>query len=176
MPRVPGQTSQHDRMTDRERTGAPYRIVSFETNEDIARVRPLLEEYGRTLDVRSAAESVAYDIAELPGPYAPPHGALLLALVGNRTVGCVALRPLEGDVCEMKRLFVHPPYRGMGMGRALAIRIIDCARTTGYGIMRLDTLATMHAARGLYLSLGFHDIGPYTENPLPTADHMELLI
>ena len=147
------------------------KIVPVTTDEELATARRLLEEYARTLDVEEAVQSVAHDLHDL-APYTPPRGALLLAYVEDRPLGCVAMRQWDGDVCEMKRLYVQPAGRGLGIGRALAIAIIETARAAGYRAMRLDTLGTMHAAAELYHSLGFRDIAPYTE--LPTARHMEL--
>jgi len=153
-----------------------YRIVPAETPEDMATFRGLLEEYGRTLDVSSAVQSVAQDCASLPGPYLAPRGALLLAFDHEEPAGCVAMRPRGGDICEMKRLYVRPQCRGAGLGQALAMRIIEEARNAGYRAMRLDTLGSMTAARALYRQLGFREIEPYTEAPLPTASHMELIL
>ena len=148
-------------------------VVPVTTDEEQARARALLEEYGRTLPVQEAVQSVAHDLHDL-AQYMPPRGALLLATVDNRTLGCVALRQWDGDICEMKRLYVQPAGRGLGLGRALAIAIIATARAAGYRAMRLDTLGTMHTATELYRSLGFREIAPYTE--LPTARHMELAL
>lgn len=149
------------------------KIVPVTTDDDLVTARTLLEEYGRTLPVQEAVQSVAHDLHDL-AQYTPPRGALLLACVENRPLGCVAMRQWDGDVCEMKRLYVQPAGRGLGIGRALAIAIIETARAAGYRAMRLDTLGTMHAAAELYHSLGFRDIEPYTQ--LPTARHMELTL
>lgn len=149
------------------------KIVPVTTDDDLVTARTLLEEYGRTLPVQEAMQSVTHDLHDL-APYTPPRGALLLAYVEDRPLGCVAMRQWDGDVCEMKRLYVQPAGRGLGIGRALAIAIIETARAAGYRAMRLDTLGTMHAAAELYHSLGFRDIEPYTE--LPTARHMELTL
>ena len=153
------------------------KIVPAVTDEHLAVARTLIDEYGRTLDVDEARPLVDHDLAELPGVYAPPRGALLLAYLDDgQPVGCVAMRPWRGDVCEMKRLYVRPAGRGKGVGKELAMRIIEIARHNGYKAMRLDTLGSMHAAVELYRALGFKEIEPYTENPLPTARHMELLL
>lgn len=149
------------------------KIVPVTTDEELVTARELLEEYGRTLPVEEAVQSVAHDLRDL-AQYTPPRGALLLASVDDRSLGCVAMRQWDGDICEMKRLYVQPAGRGLGIGRALAIAIIETARAAGYRAMRLDTLGTMHAAAELYRSLGFREIAPYTE--LPTARHMELLL
>jgi ribosomal protein S18 acetylase RimI-like enzyme len=149
------------------------KIAVVTTDEELATARMLLEEYGRTLPVQEASQSVTHDLHDL-AQYTAPRGALLLASVDDRALGCVAMRQWDGNVCEMKRLYVQPAGRGLGIGRALAIAIIDQARAAGYRAMRLDTLGTMHAAAELYHSLGFRDIAPYTE--LPTARHMELTL
>ena len=149
------------------------KIVPVTTDDDLVTARTLLEEYGRTLPVQEAVQSVTHDLHDL-AQYTPPHGALLLAYVEDRPLDCVAMRQWDGDVCEMKRLYVQPAGRGLGIGRALAIAIIETARAAGYRAMRLDTLGTMHAAAELYHSLGFRDIEPYTQ--LPTARHMELTL
>lgn len=149
------------------------KIGPVTTDEELATARLLLEEYGRTLPVQEAVRSVAHDLSDL-AQYTPPSGALLLACVDDRALGCVAMRRWRGDICEMKRLYVQPAGRGLGIGRALAIAITETARAAGYRAMRLDTLGSMHAAAELYHSLGFRDIPPYTE--LPTARHMELVL
>jgi ribosomal protein S18 acetylase RimI-like enzyme len=107
------------------------------------------------------------ELAGLPGNYAPPGGGLLIGLSGNETVGCVAVRRLAPDICEMKRLYVKPQARGMGLGRQLAQQIITIAQELGYSSIRLDTLDKLSDAMRLYESLGFTRTGPYYDNPLP---------
>jgi len=134
---------------------------------DIAVVHALFLEYARSLDVSLSFQGFDRELATLPGAYAPPHGRLLLARQGAEVAGCVALRPLEADRCEMKRLYLRPPFRGQGIGRDLAEAIIAEARAIGYRSICLDTLASMDAARAMYASLGFRAIPAYYDNPLP---------
>jgi putative acetyltransferase len=111
-------------------------------------------------------QDFAGELARLPGDYAPPAGRLLLALRDGKPAGCAALRPLFHRDAEMKRLFVRPAYRGMGLGRQLALAVIDAARGMGYHTLKLDTLPAMKAAQRMYESLGFRDTAPYNDNPV----------
>ncbi len=120
-------------------------------------------------------QSFEVELAQLPWEYAPPSGRLLLARSGAVAAGCVALHKLEDGICEMKRLYVRPQFRGTGLGRRLAEEIIAQARDIGYRRMRLDTVVSvMGRAVELYRALGFREIAPYRENPIPTASYMEL--
>ena len=141
---------------------------------DLPGVRELLREYADGVGVPLDFQDFEREVAELPGAYTRPRGALFVARYGGMLAGCVALRPLDGDACEMKRLFVRPAARGLGLGERLADAIVAEARRLGYARMRLDTLPTMGAAQGLYERLGFVDIAPYTDNPVAGTRFLEL--
>ena len=136
--------------------------------------RSLFEEYAKTLDIDLGFQNFATELEQLRVMYAPPRGCLLLAHRGEAIVGCVALRPFEGDVCEMKRLYVRPAARGLEFGRELAKSVIERACTAGYRRMVLDTLARLKPAHSLYRSLGFREVAPYYANPIEGAVYMEL--
>jgi len=137
-------------------------------------VRALLREYAASLAFELDFQDFDRELAELPGAYAPPRGALLVARAGDHLAGCVALRPLVDGVCEMKRLFVQPQARGLGLGRRLATAVVAEARRLGYARMRLDTTPGMESAQALYAELGFVEIAPYTHNPVPSTRFLEL--
>jgi GNAT superfamily N-acetyltransferase len=155
-------------------------IKQAETPADIARVRELFQEYAKALGFSLCFQGFDKEVAELPGDYAAPAGRLLLATCDSRLAGCVALHPLANPgsdqcLCEMKRLYLRPEFRGKRLGRILAERIIEEARSVGYSHMRLDTIAsTMSDAVVLYRKLGFREIAPYRENPMASALYMEL--
>lgn len=137
-------------------------------------IRKLFVEYADSLGFDLCFQGFDSELQSLPGKYAPPDGALVLALLKGSPAGCVALRRLSEDTCEMKRLYVRDACRGYGIGRRLAVIIIKEARRLGYTCIRLDTLVTMQEANRLYESLGFYDIEPYIFNPLAGARFMEL--
>ena len=149
-------------------------IRRAETAADLDAARRLFREYVESLDFALDFQDFEREMDNLPGPYAPPNGTILLADVDDEPVGVVAVQPLdEAGACEMKRLYVRPAYRNEGLGRALARAIIQAARELGYDVMRLDTVASMTAAQSLYRSLGFEERSPYYHNPLPNAVYME---
>src|SRR5579884_1298978 len=137
--------------------------------------RLLFLEYAASLDFDLCFQGFAQELAELPGPYAPPVGCLLLATVANEPAGCVALRNLAEDVGEMKRLYVRGPHRGTGLGRTLVERVIQEAIRLGYRAIRLDTvLPQMARAVALYRSVGFREIPAYNHHPVPGTLFMEV--
>lgn len=141
---------------------------------DMAHIRDLFTEYHHWLGVDLCFQGFEDEMRDLPGKYAAPQGCLLLAREGDKVIGGVGMWPLDQGVCEMKRLYVRPPWLGRGQGRALACAIIEEARARGYRVMRLDTLPQLTAAQGLYGSLGFADTEPYYDNPLDGVCYMEL--
>jgi len=148
------------------------------TAAEIAEARVLFEEYAASIGVDLCFQNFGEELASLPGAYARPGGALLLA-GALRLSGCVALRPLpDGDptIGEVKRLYVRPDARGSGLGRALVSHILADAAAIGYRELKLDTLPTMAAARALYASLGFRECAPYYRNPLPGVVYMSLAL
>ena len=149
-------------------------IQEATSTTELDMLRDLFREYEKFLQVDLCFQGFEQELANLPGKYAPPDGALLLALRNEQPVGCVALRKLEENICEMKRLYVKPQGRGTGLGKKLAEEIITIARQRGYMLMRLDTLETLTEAVSLYQRLGFRQVPPYYDNPLPGALYWEL--
>jgi putative acetyltransferase len=141
----------------------------------IAQARELFLEYAQSLGFSLCFQNFDQELAELPGDYAPPDGRLLLAEFDSQIAGCAALHKLDSAICEMKRLYLRPLFRGHGLGRALAERIIAEARDVGYRRMRLDTVEpVMKDAVAMYRKLGFKDIAPYRPNPNPGVLYLEL--
>ena len=149
-------------------------IVSVKTQEDLQQTRLLFEEYAGSLDFTLSFQNFEEELANLPGDYAPPEGCLLLAWWNDQIAGCVALRELNRERCEMKRLYVRPQFRSLEIGKTLAGEIIEEARKVGYTWMRLDTVPSMKRARALYESLGFKRIPPYRHNPIAGVVFLEL--
>lgn len=149
-------------------------IVTADSRERLDDVRALFTEYVGSLGFDLHFQEYEAEYAHLPGEYAPPDGRLYLARYDGAVAGCIALRKIDGEACEMKRLYVRPQYRGKGIGRSLSEKLIREARAMGYRTMRLDTVPHMTAAIALYRSLGFQEIQPYRYNPMPGALFMEL--
>jgi len=141
---------------------------------ELVLARELISEYGDSLGVDLSFQGFEVELRGLPGDYAPPGGALLLAFLREECAGCIAVRPLSGDVCEMKRLYVRPRWRGLGIGGRLIEAVLSEARRAGYRAIRLDTLPSMTAARGIYEALGFRAIAPYYPSPIPGTAFLEL--
>jgi GNAT superfamily N-acetyltransferase len=152
----------------------PLKILFVETAEEVENARTLFVEYAKSLNFSLCFQGFDEELANLPGEYRPPLGRLLLAYCEGKLAGCGALRKFDGAVCEMKRLFVRPEFRGKGIGRILAEKIISEARAAHYELMRLDTVTTMKEAIALYNSLGFTSTVPYRFNPMPETLYMEL--
>jgi len=152
-------------------------IVPAESATDLDTVRKLLLEYWENRNLELYVFNFDRELAGLPGDYAPPDGRLFLAYWDNEPAGCVALRKLEPDICEMKRLYLRPKFRGKRIGRILAEFIINEGRQLGYKRMRLDTIqSNMQEAIALYRRLGFTEIAPYRVNPIPGVIFMELML
>lgn len=152
-----------------------FSITQAASPDQVSAVRELFFEYARSLNFSLCFQSFEKELAELPGAYSPPDGRLLLAAHGAQLAGCVALHQLEDEICEMKRLYVRPEFRGRGLGRVLAERVVADAREIGYKRLRLDTVEpVMRGAVALYRKLGFREIASYRENPIEGALYMEL--
>jgi putative acetyltransferase len=153
----------------------PLTFVQAESPTQIAQARELFLEYAQSLGFSLCFQNFDKELAALPGDYAPPDGRLLLVEHDAQLAACVALHKLEPAICEMKRLYLRPRFRGKGLGRALAERIIAEARQIGYARMRLDTVEPiMKDAVAMYRKLGFNEIPPYRPNPIAGAMYMDL--
>ena len=150
-------------------------LTQADSASRIAEVRELFLEYAQSLGFSLCFQNFDQELAGLPGDYAPPNGRLLLAEYDGQLAGCVALHKLQTDICEMKRLYLRPLFRGKGLGRKLAEAVITEARKIGYRRMRLDTVApVMQDAVAMYRRLGFKEIAPYRPNPMEGTMYMEL--
>jgi len=151
-------------------------FVTPNTPEELNALRSIFREYADSLQVDLCFQNFESELLELPGEYAEPRGALLMALVDEELAGCCALRPLDAvdyaNACEMKRLYVRQRFRGSGLGRQLVEAIMDSARLAGYDCMLLDTLDAMENARALYQDQGFEEIPPYYHNPIEGAHYL----
>jgi GNAT superfamily N-acetyltransferase len=151
------------------------KLTQAESPAQIAQARELFLEYAHSLGFSLCFQNFDQELAELPGDYAPPEGRLLLVESEAQLAGCVALHKLDSRICEMKRLYLRPQFRGKGLGRVLAERIVAEARQIGYRRMRLDTVEpVMKDAVAMYRKLGFKEIAPYCSNPITGALYMEL--
>jgi putative acetyltransferase len=153
-------------------------ISQVYTAQDIDAARAILREYAVTLGVDLCFQTFENELASLPGDYAVPTGSMLLARNGDAVVGCCALRPLQHqdhlNACEMKRLYVRPGYRSLGLGRQLILAVLHAARVAGYRCMLLDSLDSMHIARTLYAEMGFVEIAPYYQNPIEGLHYLKI--
>jgi putative acetyltransferase len=153
------------------------RLITPKREEEIDWTRHIFREYASGLGVDLCFQGFDHELETLPGEYAEPRGALRLAMIGAQVAGCCALRPLDSadypNACEMKRLFVRPQFRQLGLGRLLVEEIMDAAAMGGYHHVLLDTLDDMEAARSLYEELGFQEIAPYYHNPIPGAHYLK---
>ena len=174
-------------------------LVTPDAPDEIDATRAIFRDYARALDVDLCFQNFEDELAALPGDYAEPRGTLLLALVDvaeargpaadcpvirranghlARVAGCGALRPLDAadypNAAEMKRLYVRPAFRGLGLGRQMAEALLDAARSAGYGCVLLDTLDDMESARALYEDLGFEEVPPYYHNPIAGAHYLKV--
>lgn len=150
------------------------KLIEVKSTKDLKYIKKLFSEYAKSLGFDLCFQSFDKELVELPGKYAPPYGCLILALHNRQVAGCVALRKISKGICEMKRLYVKPRFRGKGIGRNLARSIIEKAGKIGYTRMRLDTVPAMKEAISLYHSLGFKKTNPYRYNPIKGTTYMDL--
>jgi ribosomal protein S18 acetylase RimI-like enzyme len=151
-----------------------FKVLEAESKEQLKYARNIFEEYSNYLNIDLEFQDFEQELNNLPGEYKPPRGCILLAFYNDALAGCVALRKLEDNICEMKRLYVKLKYRRREIGKKLAKLVIEKARKMGYKFMRLDTLPFMKEAISLYLSLGFKEIEAYRFNPFEGAKFFEL--
>ena len=153
-------------------------IITPDTVDLLGQVADIFREYAQSLPIDLGFQGFEQELATLPGDYASPRGALLLATVDGVVAGCCALRPLDAsdyaNASEMKRLYVRSAFRGFGLGRELASHTLDVARQVGYSHVLLDTLDEMETARSLYFELGFEEIPPYYHNPIAGAHYLKV--
>jgi ribosomal protein S18 acetylase RimI-like enzyme len=149
-------------------------LIRVIDKEHLIVIRELFLEYAESLGFSLCFQDFDNELAGLPGEYAPPTGCLILSVVNSIPCGCVALHKLEEGICEMKRLYIKPEFRGKGFGKLLVNAVIDEAKKIGYTKMRLDTVPQMKEAINLYREIGFKEIEPYRENPIDGALYMEM--
>ena len=150
------------------------RIIETNTDELITQAKSLFLEYAESLDFSLCFQNFDNELEHFQSQYSPPTGNLFLAFSENEAIGCVGIRYFKQDICEMKRLYVKPEYRGKKAGKELAVSAIKSGKELGYEYMRLDTLSSMETANQLYKSLGFIEIKSYRDNPIDGAIYMEL--
>jgi ribosomal protein S18 acetylase RimI-like enzyme len=152
-------------------------VIAAVTDEHLDTVRFLFKEYAESIGIDLCFQAFEEELQQLPGDYAAPRGALLIAMANGQCAGCCALRPLDSvdyaNASEMKRLYVRPSFRGLGIGRLLAEAILERARLADYASILLDTLDDMESARALYEELGFEEIPPYYFNPIAGAHYLK---
>ena len=152
-------------------------LFPAESPVQISQARELFLEYAKSLGFSLCFQNFDQELADLPGQYVPPEGRLLLAECDGQLAGCIALHKLSDGICEMKRLYLRPQFRGRGLGRVLVDRIMGEARQIGYERMRLDTVEpVMKDAVAMYRKIGFRETAPYCTNPMPGTLYMELLL
>jgi len=161
-------------MTTMTTQSANVGIIHAVTPEEISAVRGLMREYGASVGVDLSYQNFEEELRGLPGDFAPPRGTLLLGIAGKEAAGCVAIRPLAENFCEMKRLYARPAWRSTGLGKRLVEAALEDARRAGHRFVRLDTLPTMIAARKLYAALGFLPIAPYYQSPVAGTAFLQL--
>ena len=153
-------------------------VREAQSPDDLAAVAELVSAYARSLAASYCVPDLAAELAELDRRYGPPAGGLMLACVDGEPAGCCAFRPLPDtdhtDACEMKRLYVRPAFRKLGLGHALVGAVMESARMAGYSCVLLDTLDEMEAARALYEEMGFVEVAPYVQSPIPGAHHLKV--
>ena len=157
-----------------EKTRSELVIVGSDATDQVESAKQLFLEYANSLNFSLCFQNFDKELTGLPGEYSPPSGRLVLAFEDGKLAGCVALRKIDNDICEMKRLYMRPEFRARGIGRRLATKIIEEAPEIGYLTMRLDTAPSMKEAISLYRSLGFKEIEQYRSNPIAGALFMEL--
>jgi len=160
-------------VTGTSSSGDAYRLIEAVEARHFELAVQMFQEYAVQLGIDLGFQGFAAELDDLPGVYGPPTGALFLVMRGATAVGCGGLREFSAGVCEMKRLYVRASERGASLGRQIAVRLLDRARTLGYREMVLDTLTDMAAAQTLYRSLGFRETAPYYRNPLPNVVYMK---
>ena len=148
-------------------------VGKISSGEDLEEIKDLFREYSVSLGVSLCFQGFEEEMAKLPAKYAEPEGSILLAKVDGKPAGCVALWKLEEGVCEMKRLYVRPQFQGIGLGKQMAVAIIEEAQLKGYKTMKLDTLKRLEAANSLYHSLHFIETTPYNYNPESDVTYFE---